>query len=332
MQDDSSGKVGQPTRSEAEVSSTSRRQLLASGAATVAAVAAVAGLTSKKAYAANGDNFLVGLTNTGTAQTKLDGGSTLWVQDGATTGGASVYGSQGASAGSYGVHGAHSGTVGVGVYGDASGSSGIGVYGRATGTAGPGVRGESELGPGLVGSGLDYDVQADGSGRLGLTQAGQAGSAADTGAAGTLARDESANLWYCTTSGSPGSWRKLAGPNTLGSLQLLSEPESAYDSRLETGGEGRLEKNEVRVVSLANVPEGATALLLNVTLLKPKGSGSLGITAGDVTAAPPPFLWFKKKQTTANSTVVQPSTGDSVRLHSAGGKMDVTIDLLGYWL
>jgi hypothetical protein len=39
------------------------------------------------------------------------------------------------------------------------------------------------------------------------------------------------SLWVCVAGGTPGTWRKLAGSNTTGSLQLLSTPVRVYDSR-----------------------------------------------------------------------------------------------------
>ena len=321
-----------------------RRSLLGKGAA-VAAVAAVAGIaSSKQVQAANGDTMNVGTTTSGTATTKVAGGSTFWAEDGSSTASASLYGSQSGTDGAYGVRGKHDGTLGTGVFSEAGGSSGRGVHGKSSGSAGlgvvgehlgdtragTGVRGVSDRGVGVIGAGTVYDLQADGSGRVGLTKAGNSGTTTTTGTVGTIARDSNGNLWYCYASG---LWQRLGGPNAAGAFHAIA-PVRAFDSRIGAiPASGRIAASEARVVSvkdgrdnitgavtLANaVPIGAKAVAYNVTA-----------TATVVTGFPQNFLSVVPGNVASTQVASLNWSGPNVDIGNAGivgidGSRQVTI-------
>ena len=338
----------------------SRRALLGKGAAVAAAAAAAAaaGLaTSQRVTAGNGDTIYVGQDHTATAQTKISGGSTLWVQDGATSGAASVYGTQGPGAGSYGIHGAHSGSEGIGVFGEATGGAGIGVYAQSSGTEGVGVfaktagtpgtavRGEAAFGDGVVGDGSRYDLRADGSGRVGLTRAGNTGSPTDTGITGTIARDSSGNLWYCYSSN---QWQRLGSPDAAGAYHSI-EPTRVFDSRqAATPGSGAFAAGEKRVVSIKDgrtlgtgvvdavdlVPVNATAITFNVTATQTTAPSFLAVGPGDAATVKASSLnWTGGGATVANGTATKLDGSRQVTIFSGpNGSFHAIIDVTGYYL
>jgi hypothetical protein len=334
-----------------------RRSLLTKGAA-VAAVAAVAGLSSSRtASAANGGTMLIGSTNSGTLDTKLVGGSTFWVADGTSEGSASLYGSQGTSAGSYGVRGVHSGSQGVGVFGEASGSSGRGVFGRTTGSqgtavygqhlgdtrTGTGVAGQSDNGAGLSGNGTTFDVVAAGSGRVNMVASTISTTA--SGAIGTIGRDASGNLWLCYATN---KWQRLGGPAAAGAFHAI-EPTRVFDSRLAAiPNSGVFAPNSSRVISIKDgrdlstgavtaaniVPAGATAIAYNVTATNTTAGSFLAITPGNAATFKASTLnWSAGGSSVANGTVVKIDTSRQVKIFAGpSGSFHVIIDVNGYYL
>ena len=144
----------QPINTESAVEPTNdRRSLLKRGAvAAVVGAATAATLSQGRVRAGNGDTMRVGETNTASDTTKIEGGSTLQVDDGNSAADSSIYGRRtGSVSGGYGVRGQHTGSSGTGVYGDATSSSGIGVYGKATSSSGSGVgvKAESDSSSGI---------------------------------------------------------------------------------------------------------------------------------------------------------------------------------------
>ncbi len=79
----------------------------------------------------------------------------------------------------------------------------------------------------------------------------------------------------CTTDGTAGTWRKLAGPGTAGAFHVLPTPVRVYDSRMGTspsqGPKTPLAANMARTLDLtvntSTVPTGATAAMVNVLLV-----------------------------------------------------------------
>lgn len=325
----------------------SRRRLFGKGAA-VAAVAAVAGLaSSSKANAANGDTMLVGATNSATTVTTLiQGGSTFRVNDGTTSGAASIYGVQGSSAGTSGVRGDATMTGGRGVYGLAGGSSGIGVYGQFNtgGTeSGTGVLGQSSNGTGVIGRGTSFDLYAGTSGRVGMAAATV--SATASGSIGTIARDADGVLWYCYAAN---KWQRIGGAALAGGFTPIN-PVRVFDSR-NSGfpTPGVFAAGSSRVVNVKDgrdqttgaltvpdaVPTGATAVTFNVTATNTSGGNFLAVAPGDAVSTDVSTLnWSTSGVSIANASVVKLDGSRQLKIFAGpGGSFDAIVDVTGYYL
>ena len=78
---------------------------------------------------------------------------------------------------------------------------------------------------------------------------------------GELDADGDGNLWFCVADGTPGIWRKLAGPDAAGAFHPLP-PGRVYDSREAAPGPGELASGQSRTISVAdrrNVAGGSVA-------------------------------------------------------------------------
>ena len=196
------------------------------GAAAGAAVAAVA-LDTGEAAAQTGTMVYGAANNSGLDTTTLiatvAGGRTLSVSNLGANGfgfageAHTVYGGHGAS---FGMH-MTSDDTGIDVFGLQNG-----VYGQAR--YGIGVRAYSEESYGVMTQGGKADVFLGGSLPAPIARV-------DAHISGELTRDSDSNLWACVVNGTPGTWRKLAGAGTAGSLHPV-EPTRVYDSRWPSGG------------------------------------------------------------------------------------------------
>ncbi|MCU1452174.1 MAG: hypothetical protein JWN46_320 [Acidimicrobiales bacterium] len=212
---------------------------------------------------------------------------------------AGVYGESGSF---YGVEGKSTTTAGV--VGESQSSTG--VFGLAN-TTGIGVSGQSDSGPGLFGVSFSggpavKGVSFTGPGGVFVTNDGsqlQLGTVsshvrtppiADTTphVAGEIVCDTSGALWFCATAGTPGKWRKVAGPDTAGALHVLPTPIRVYDSRPgtspATGPKTPLAANVARTLDLtlnsSTVPHGATAAIVSLLLVNAvAGNGNFTIWA-----------------------------------------------------
>lgn len=309
----------------------SRRALLTK-VGVASAVAAVAGLAaSRPAAAANGDTMLVGATNNASATTLIQGGSTLRVNGGTSSGSASVYGF-------------NASTQGVGVRGEASGTEGLGVYGYYSGTTtGIGVKGESDNGVGVQGDGTTFDFWATGTGKILLSGTGLS-NPPTTGSTGTIGRDPAGNLWYGVGTN---TFRKLAGPASAGAFHAI-DPVRVYDSRAALPTQGRLERNTSRVVSVKDarnaggvvttadvVPAGATAVAFNITVTGMSAANYLSVVPGNATEfAVSTINWNGENADVANASVVKVHTDRTVKVFAGdqAGATHFIIDVLGYYL
>jgi hypothetical protein len=369
-----------------ESPATSGRRAVLGKAAIAAAVAAVAGTSmSKTAYAGNGNaaTFQQGAANiNATITTSLSGGSTLQVTDGSSAGIAgglnprvgSIYGRQTvanrvgvlgeatSSAGGWGVYGRSSSSQGRGVYGLTIGTSGAGVYGEhragstdsGTGVVGlarrgTGVLATAETGVGLRAVGTTFDLEANGSGRVLVNKAGVTTPPTGASTVGTLARDAASNLWYCTASGTPGTWINLA--RALAPLVFFPlTPYRAYDSREALPAQGPLAMGNTRTIVIKDqravtggavttadrVPAGATAITANITVVNTVSGGFLTANPGGnlvVTAAT--INWSETGQILNNGVTL--AIGAAARDlsiiagGSAGAQTDFVIDVTGYF-
>jgi len=234
------------------------------------------------------------------------------------------------------------GFTGVGGFGDLPTTPAkTGVYGLATqDSTAVGVRGESASGTGVVGSGLaGHDLLAGGSGRIGMVPNLSAGPpSTGTYATGDVFCDAAGNLWACVAGGSPGSFRKLAGPATAGALHPIN-PARVYDSRLSGGP---LAAGAVRRISVATattgggvVPSGAVAISFNLTIADTVGGGWLGVLpAGLPFGSTSTINWYANGQKLANGGIVKLGGDRQVDVGSggkAGGSTQFILDITGYY-
>jgi hypothetical protein len=178
-----------------------------------------------------------------------------------------------------------------GVFGTAE-AGGYGVMGYTpTGTNSTGVLGRSDAGTGVIASsftGVSLLVRDGGRMQQALRVAGAPTTGAFT--AGEQIRDANADLYICTASGTPGTWRKVtaqhpAYANSGGSINLLSTPIRVFDTRPGTSaplnnGFVKVAGNTIvplqitgTVVAGISVPAGAKGILGNVTIIGPNGDG-----------------------------------------------------------
>jgi hypothetical protein len=343
-----------------------RRSFLRIGALTAAgtAAAAVGGVaTATRAEAANGGNFLIGQTNTGSNITELDGGSSLVVTDGNSyiLGGsgntyASVVGLQSdpGSAGLYGKDTSIDGTaIGVwgegatGVLGRSNGAAGgaVGVKGQATSDADVAVEAQHEsAGTALsahsdsgIGASLEsaagtaaYLRSATGPAlRFGPSSRSTVPPTTGTWTAGSVLMKAGA-LYYCWRSGTgtASRWARLSG-----ALVPLTNPRRVYDS---TKSGGAIAAGTARTVAVAksgtSVPVGVSAALLSITVLRTAGSGY--ITAFSASSNAPrtrTLSWWGRKQTHTTTTVVRLNSSGRMKIKAVKNKTHVLVDVLGYY-
>lgn len=176
-------------------------------------------------------------------------------------------------------------------------------------------------------------------------------AAPDSGVAhepGQFQVDEAGDLWFCVASGTPGTFRKLAGSATAGAFHALTATR-VYDSRSPQPRRGRLSTGANRLVSVAAgrnlatgavsvvdlVPPRARAVALSVSVLATAGTGTLTVNPGGVTAVTGTTLsWWGRGQAHTASTVVPLDIARRITLclRGARAKAHVTVDVTGYHL
>jgi hypothetical protein len=148
-------------------------------------------------------------------------------------------------------------------------------------------------------------------------------------------------LWLCVVAGTPGTWRKLAGPATAGAFHAIT-PHRVYDSRHSS----KLHNGDSRTVSVANginasgavdatdlVPAGATAISVNVTVAQTQGAGYVTVyPQGAALPVASTTNWFAGGQTLANCVQVKIGAARQVVVHCAGTATHVVLDVGGYYL
>lgn len=305
---------------EAEVPKTASRRgmLKLAGAAAVGAVAATA-TGALPAAATNGINIVdpalpVRNDYTGNAST-----AAFLFQAGSTYGNASasypcaLAGWSESTVTKNGIYG-YSNTGGYGSIGVGLGSGGIGLL--ATGTAA----------------------------NIHLTNSGAAPSArTDAHVLGEVVCDTDGDVWICTVAGTPGTWRKVAGAATSGSLHLLATPKRVYDSRAgqlpdiapKTPLSGATRTIDCTLNS-SGVPARAAGLVLNVTASAISANGYLSVSPGTSGFSGTSTLnWGSAGAVVANSVTVSTGPLPPARIDvtaGGGGNADFIVDVFGYYL
>lgn len=362
----------------------SRRSMLRlAGAGAIGAVgAALVGVQS--AAAANGISLL-GASNTTPNLTEIaytgsTGGDAFLFSAPAVTGGTSgVFfgvvtgrsntltvpnGVSGATAvsGSAGVVGEATAIGSVGVLGLTATVNSIGVQGQSSGNIGVAVQGQS-FGPGSIGGsflGVTAGVTSSSSTGLGGSFSGGLAALkvassnpaprarANAHARGEIDTDTNGDLWLCTVAGSPGTWRKIAGPASAGAYHAVS-PGRVYDSRLHAlnhapisntngpytlGTSARADALTGVYVQSNFVPPGSTAITANVTITGTTGSGFLVVNPGGVgTVNASTINWFGAGQTLANGVSLTLGGDRQLTVVLGGvGSTHFIIDVTGYYL
>ncbi len=256
----------------------------------------------------------------------------------------SGFGVWGRSTSNYGVAGFSTSTAGV------SGGSDTnhGIYGSTNSDNHAGVLGQGSA-YGLMGSGARALYASGSVAHIRFSPISQARSASPI--MGDLLFDINGDMWLCTGYNfSPYGpiWRKLSGSNTAGSFHPVT-PGRVYDSRIAGGGIGPISRGQTRTVSVANrivngatpalsnfVPEGATAVTLNVTISATVGSGYLAVNpGGDSIVHASTINWSSAGLSLANSTVVAVNASREVTVIAngpVGSSTNFIIDVLGYWM
>ena len=336
----------------------SRREWFARGA--VVAVGAVAGaaLLPRRSEAGGATPVYMGMDNVNLSPmtTQLDASvgdnvlsSVFYAINGAAAGAGlhgygPSYGVLGFSDSGTGVWGKASGAsgdpaIGVGGYIDNPASAGsVAVHGMADGINQIGVKGESTQGWGgwFVSGHADISL---GNGPRGtptsdMTFHSLGDVVAQVGSGTTT-------LWYCVTSGAPGKWRRLAGPNTAGAMTLLPSPVRVYDSRagqapLGVGPKTPLLTDLDRVVDCtlasSGVPADALGVLINVTAVGQSGGGWLSVRPNGVGYANTSNVnWTTAGQTAANAATVSCGAGATITVRLGGAtSSNVIVDIAGY--
>ena len=183
---------------------------------------------------------------------------------------------------------------------------------------------------------------------LQLSAEGAAGPArSDAHTKGELLCDGSGDLWYCTTDGTPGVWRKLSGPASSGAFHAIT-PSRVYDSRAAAPAPGALTNNANRLISVADkrnlttgavttadiVPPRATAIACNLTVVNTVGSGFLLLNpGGDTTVGAAMVNWSATGQILNNGVLATLNgTRQLTVICGGGGSTDFVLDVTGYFL
>ena len=161
---------------------------------------------------------------------------------------------------------------------------------------------------------------------------------------GEIIFDINRDLWLCVGSGTPGTWTKIAGRDAGGSFHPVS-PKRVWDTRFQGGQIGA---NQSRLISVANgrvlgeatvdqtnlVPEGATAVTFNLTLLSRSNNGFLAVTPGSATSFEASTInWTSNNSVLANGTLSSLDNSRQLRLWTSGsGSAHAIVDITGYYL
>lgn len=155
--------------------------------------------------------------------------------------------------------------------------------------------------------------------------------------AGDIASDINKDLWYAVADGTPGTWRKLAGPATAGALHVLPTTTRVYDSRPfppNTGTKGTLQAGQTRSISCTYagaVPAGATAVLVNLTIISSSSVGFLAAFRNGIAwPGNSSVNWDHNGATVANTTVVAVDASAVFNVY-ASNPVDFIVDVIGYY-
>ncbi|MCU0267205.1 MAG: hypothetical protein MUF83_01025 [Acidimicrobiales bacterium] len=234
-------------------------------------------------------------------------------------------------------------TTGEAVFGLCS--SGTGVYGESSAN-GEGVFGRSVSGiavEAITGTGVGVVAESQRTQLLLRGSPTPPPSSAVSREGGSIVRDGNGDVWLCTSGGTPGVWRKLAGPTSAGAFHLLAVPKRVYDSRpgfepVGVGTKAPLVPGWAREIDLkangSGVPTKAVGVLVSVVATNTTGGGGgfLAIYRNGVAWPGTSNLnWSGPDQSVAVTTVTGVDPVSWCALY-ASETTDVVVDVLGYYL
>ena len=224
-----------------------------------------------------------------------------------------------------GVLGVSSAADGVHAITSADGNSGVAALDTSSG-GGHGLYASSDAGIGVSASGGFAPLLLAPSSAAGAPTTG-------THQTGEVYVDSNGVFWGCVAGGTPGTWYSMVQP-----LIPVNPPLRAYDSRTSEGGPGPLPEDATSAhISLtsAGVPAGASAALINLTIVNTVDAGFLALfEAGGAIPGTSNIDWYQSGQILANNATVSLSADGALQVHSgglAGAETDYIIDVFGYY-
>ncbi len=166
--------------------------------------------------------------------------------------------------------------------------------------------------------------------------------------AGSIVADVNRDLWFNTGDGSPATWRKVSGPATAGQFHVLAATNRVYDSRPgnlpNIGSKTKIDGTADRVISTTKgnvggvltgaVPDGASAALVNLTIVNTSASGFLGLYKNGIEwPGNSSINWTAAGTVLANSAIVALDELVQFKVKcSSGSSSDFIVDVIGYYL
>ncbi|HSB86011.1 MAG TPA: hypothetical protein VLD86_06880 [Ilumatobacteraceae bacterium] len=310
-----------------KVNESSRRALLRAVALGVGA----AGVTTlvaegRPALAADGDAVTMGQTNEFNTATNVN-------YKGATTAASFNVQSGDETAGNNTILNNNFNSAGAALLGVASGNGNqaIGIIGWSKKPNGTGVigftGGAGAYGGEFFGGLAELRLRPGGAAPITLANAHQVGE---------MYEDQDGTLWICTTAGTPGTWREIAGSTTAGAFHAI-EPRRIYDSRPGN----KLAPGDDRVISVANatdgtpdvVPAKATAVALTVTITETEGTGGFVAVrpAGTAYHGTSSINWFGPGQSLATTVITGVDSDRQITLRAGSQPTQIIVDVTGYY-
>ena len=164
---------------------------------------------------------------------------------------------------------------------------------------------------------------------------GSAGPPTDPSSNGSFAQDINNNIYYCVVGGTPGTYRKLAGPGTAGALHLLPTSVRAYDSRSLGTLVGLLQPGVPVTVNCsfgsAVVPTDATAVICNLTVTGTEAAGYITAWGPGSRPGTSAINWSAPGLTLANGSTLACDVGATLHFVAGGGGTHLIVDITGYY-
>ncbi len=229
---------------------------------------------------------------------------------------------------------------------DATADNGVGIRGRSANSVA--IQALTTFGKGLLinasGNGTGADVYSDKYHLLLVPFSSRGAPTGDSFAhdVGEVVRDTTGDLWFCTGSGVPGTWRKMSGPATAGQFHILDTPVRIYDSRPFTspavGTKKPLTANVSRTLDLTanstGVPPSATGVMINVLLVNlVAGSGNFTVWANAVAKPFANTMVFANTEASNRASTLAVTKVDNAGLCQVNSslKTDIVVDVVGYY-